>query len=114
MSTETVIPSSVREVPGPLRLAVRGHGFQLDLLDTIYALSDLADQVRNAGGTHRDYLDQVRGYVQAQTSVTLTYGEADWLNDHLELEYASAKKKRRDSIAAALTSPSSTASTPAD
>lgn len=108
------IPHDVQEIPGPTRFAVRGQGFNLDVLDTIYLFHDQAEEVRAAGGTHRQYLDRVIDHVQGACGVTLTYGEADWLNDHLETALALEKKTRRERIAAALTSRSSTASTPAD
>lgn len=106
--------TEVKEIPSGSRFVVRGQPFTLDLLDTIYALGDVADRIRQEGGSQRAYLSEVIALLQEITGVTLTYGEADWLNDELELQYAAAKKKRRDSIAAALTSPSSSDSTPAD
>lgn len=112
--SDSTIPTNVQEIPGPSRFAVRGHPFQLDVLETIYQLHDLSEEVRQVNGSHRDYLTRVIEYINAETGVTLSYGEADWLNDELEILFAETKKKRRDAFAAALTSPSSTASTPAD
>lgn len=112
--SDSTIPHNVHEIPGPARFVARGQSFELPLLDTIYRLHDVAEEVRAAGGSHRAYLFRVIQHVQAETGVELSFGEADYLNDQLEIELAAAKKKRRDSYAAALTSPSSTASTPAD
>lgn len=108
------IPPAVQEIPPFLRFAVRGQSFQLDLLSTIYAFHDIAEAVAKQGGSHRAYLDALINHLQDTTGVELTYGEADWLNDRLEIEFATAKKKRRDLIASALSLPSSTASTPPD
>lgn len=111
--TDNGIPNNVQEIPGPMRFSVRGQSFSLDLLDTIYTLHDIAEEDAKHGRTHREYLGHVIQHVQATAGVNLTYGEADWLNDQLEIEFARAKKKRRDLIADALSLPSSTPSTPA-
>lgn len=105
---------NVHEIPGPERFNVRGQSFQLDLLETIYCFRDIGEEVQEQGGDHRAYLMRLTDFVQRETGVLLTFGEVDWLNDHLEIAFAAAKKKRRDSIVAARNSPSSTASTPAD
>lgn len=110
MSTD--IP--VQAIPAPHRFTVRGQAFELQLLDVIYALEDLASEVRKAEGTHRAYLVQAAELIAELTGVQLTVGEMDWLNDHLELEYAAQKKTRRDALAAMLGLPSSTVSTPSD
>lgn len=112
--SDNSVPSNVHEIPGATRFNVRGQSFQLDLLDTIYDFHDLAEEVHKKEGSHRDYLNRIIEHIHQQTGMVLTFGEADWLNDELEIEFARAKKKRRDAIAAALSSPSSTASTPAD
>jgi hypothetical protein len=90
---------------------VRGHEFTLPLLDTLYALRDLAGGL-GEGATHRDYLLRVGVYLEEHHGASLTAGECDWLVDKLEELYAAAKKKRADAIAGRLTSPSSTASAP--
>lgn len=112
--TDAAIPTDVQEIPGPSRFHARGQSFELDLLDTIYTLHDIAEEDAKQGKSQREYLGHVIQFVQNTVGVTLTYGEADWLNDQLEIEYAQAKKKRRDAIASVLTSPSSTPSTPAE
>lgn len=112
--SDSAIPHNVQEIPGPTRFVAHGQPFQLDVLETIYALHDVSEEVQAAGGLHRDYLRRVIEYVYYQAQVTLTFGEADWLNDQLEIEFAAAKKKRRDSITAMRSSPSFTALTPAD
>lgn len=106
--------TNVQEIPGPMRFTAHGQSFTLDVLDTIYTLHDIAEQDSKQGKTHREYLGHVIEHVQAATGVALSYGEADWLNDQLEIEFARQKKMRRDAFAGQLTSPSSTASTPAD
>lgn len=112
--TKPSVPHNVQEIPSAARFSVRGQSFQIDLLETIYDLHDIAEAVAKRDGNHRDYLNAIIEHLHQQTGVILTYGEADWLNDQLEIEFASAKKKRRDAIAAALSLPSSTPSTPAD
>jgi len=105
--------TKVHQIDAAVRFSVRGESFELDLLDTIYTLHDIATEDSKQEKTHREYLGHVIQYVQKQTGVLLSYGEADWLNDQLEIEFAQAKKKRRDLIADALNLPSSTPSTPA-
>lgn len=108
----------VHEIPPPARFTVRGNSFQLDLLEAIYTFDDLyqetAKRTPEGQDAYRAYLSELIDYVRRETGVTLTFGEADWLHDALTIEFTEAKKKRRDSIDAARTSRSSTASTRAD
>lgn len=114
-SSNTTIPSTtVHEVPGQTRFVAHGQPFTLDLLETNFVLQDIATEIAAANGSHRQYLQRVIDHVQSLTGVTLTFGEADWLNDEIDILYAQAKKKRRETFAAALPLRSSTASTPAD
>lgn len=116
MSEINVSTNNVREFPPPLRFTVRGQSFEVDLLSTIYALRDIPPVTGEEASDdpHRAYLCRVVALIKEQTGVELTAGEADWFNDQLSLEMAAAKKKRADAFTAALSSPSSTASTPAD
>lgn len=85
------------------------QSFAIDLLDTIYELRDLADGVVKEGGSHREYLEQVRALLQTRYAVSLTMTQADWLNDQLDLLHAEKKMQRSDAIANVLKSRSSMA-----
>lgn len=104
--------NGTHEHPGLDRFTVRGQVIEMDALDAYYEFSDLAEECRVAGQTHRDVLTEIIGRLRDRHGFELFYGEADWLFDEVALVHARKKKVRADAIAGLLTSPSSTASTP--
>lgn len=110
--TEPISP--VHEIQSATRFTVRGQSFQLDLLETIYTFRKIHDETPVGDDSYHLYLTNIIEHIHRETGVMLTLGEADWLNDEVPALHAETKKKRRERFASTQTSPSSTASTPAD
>lgn len=87
----------------------QGNGpllFRLDLVEAVRQCNEISAACQ--GKANFEHLDAFAAWVREHAGVTLGYAEADWLWDHVHLEYARQKKSR----AAGLTSPASMASIP--
>lgn len=85
-----------------------GKSFGLDLVEAVIASSDIL--TRSQGRPGFGYLDEWAAWVEQQGGPKLSRGQADWLFDFVQTEYARQKKTRLGTP----TSATSMESTPSD
>ena len=98
------------EIPdGLMAFTVNGVTFALDPIEAHRAIATI--ERATEGLRNFEYADRFAEWVAGQTegAVTLTTAQADWLIDHVRVEYVAAKK----AVVSRLNSLSSTAPAPA-